>query len=41
MNTYERGFVRYLKIKEIKEDRQIIQFGGVLETVKIGKHKFI
>lgn len=39
MNEFERGFLRYLKFKEIQEDRQIIQSGGVLETVKIGKHK--
>jgi len=39
MNVYERAFLRYLKIKEIKEDRQIIQSGGVLETIQIGKHK--
>jgi hypothetical protein len=38
MNDYEKQFFKYLKIKEALEDRQIIQVGGVVEKIRIGKH---
>jgi hypothetical protein len=38
MNEYEREFLKFLKIKEAQEDRKIIQVGGVVEKIRIGKH---
>jgi hypothetical protein len=38
MNKYEREFIRYLKLREIQEDRKIIQDGGEVEKIRIGLH---
>ena len=38
MDDSERIFLNYLKIKEIKENRKIIQKGGIIERVKVGIH---
>ena len=34
----EYEFLKYLKIKEIQEDRKIKKTGGVIERVRIGEH---
>lgn len=38
MNDYEEEFLKYLRIKEIQENRNIIQSGGVIEKIHIEKH---
>jgi hypothetical protein len=38
MAEYKRLFLKYLRIKELSENRKIIQDGGVIEKVTIGPH---